>query len=110
MFLRIVILICRYFVEETILPFVLNDRLMENFVEVTRRRVALWFPAVTMPVQRVEETVIEVLFDGYAARLCFDPRQCRWELQTEEERSSGSFDRVTKRLRQLLTKRPSLGL
>lgn len=81
-------------------------RLLENYRLCLLWRLELWF-GPGAEVQRVgSEPVLTVTRDQHSAIMEFHPELCRWTMTSGAVRSEGSFDRASKRLRQLFSGLP----
>ena len=79
----------------------MHDRLMASYSEACRRRLQLWLGDEVS----VEREGLELIgrYRGGVVRLGFVPSQCTWWMEFEGERQTGTFDRLTKSLRQIFT-------
>lgn len=75
------------------------ERLLDNYQECLELRLSLWFDA-KVTVERSAPTTLLATWGNRSATLEFSPRTCRWLLSCGPVRADGSFDRVSKRLRQ----------
>lgn len=75
--------------------------LLENYRRCLQWRLEIWFGTGT----RVDRTgtSLGVEWGEQTATLRFCPARCRWTLTAGEVQTEGSFDRTTKRLRQLFS-------
>jgi hypothetical protein len=81
------------------------ERLMRNYVQACRRRLALWV-SPNVEVELADGCSMEIRLGERKARLEFEPRTCDWTLEVSGEHLCGNFDRMTKRLRQTFTSSP----
>lgn len=77
------------------------ERLLENYHRVLQERLDLWLGRGAA-VER-SGTVFCVVWREQTLRLEFLPEQCQWLLGRPEDGRQASFDRITKRVRQLLS-------
>jgi len=78
-------------------------RLMENYRRACESRLRLW---VSPEVRVIRSSVkcLEVEFASHRLTLTFNPASCEWMLESKTETfESANFDRLLKRLRQLMT-------
>lgn len=76
---------------------------MKHYSQCLERRVRLWFKQEVKVRQRGGDT-LEVENSGYLIHVRFCARSCSWSLLQDEFKMVGSFDRVTKKMRQILSK------
>jgi len=78
---------------------------MSNYTVACRKRMHLWI-SDSVSVESVAENTMEIAYQSHRARLVFEPTRCAWSLHWGSNRLDGNFDRLTKRLRQILTTSP----
>lgn len=79
----------------------MHDRVMANYSEACRRRLQLWLGAEVSVERRGNELVVS--HGEKTVRLGFVFSQCSWWMEYQGDRRAGSFDRLTKGLRQIFT-------
>lgn len=76
---------------------------MENYRRACESRLRLWV-SPEVRVIRASVKCLNVEFASHRLTLTFRPVTCSWLLENQTERmESANFDRLLKRLRQLLT-------
>ena len=80
----------------------LHKRLLEHYLDVCRERLDLWVPRRT-EASLEQPCSVRVTCDDRVVRLSFQPQSCLWIFAFEGEALEGNFDKVTKKLRQVLT-------
>jgi hypothetical protein len=78
------------------------DRLLANYRRCLAWRLELWFPDQA-DLRWLGPRLLQVQRAGRVATLELFPELCRWRLVCGCEQLEGSFDRTTKRLRQLFS-------
>lgn len=81
-------------------------RLIENYRRCLEERLEVWFGGGARLQWDPGQTVFVARLDQRTARLQFLPELCQWRLQSGETSTLGSFDRVSKRLRQIFSGLP----
>lgn len=76
---------------------------MEHYSQCLARRMKHWLRQDVEVSQR-EGDWLEVGYSGCLLQIRFCARSCSWSLVQGEFKMIGSFDRVTKKMRQILTK------
>lgn len=77
--------------------------LLQHYERCLRWRMELWFPEHHL---RREGRVMHARRGDQVATLTFLPDICQWELACESLEMRGSFDRASKRMRQLFSFSP----
>ena len=83
------------------LPFT-SEGVMKNHLAACRKRLKLWV-SDEIVVNALGPLEIAVSHAGRRVVLGFVPVRCQWWLEYSGERVEGSFDRVTKQVRQIMT-------
>lgn len=76
---------------------------MKHYSQCLERRMRLWLKQ-DVEVSQAEGDRLEVRCSGCLLQIRFCAKSCRWSLVQGEFKMMGSFDRVTKKMRQILTK------
>lgn len=84
-------------------PRVPSLRLMENYQRCLRQRLELWFGDSAELLWSTGETGFEVRLGERRAVMKFQSEVCQWRLESADSHAWGSFDRVSKRLRQIFS-------
>lgn len=79
----------------------MHERLMSNYGDLCRRRLQLWLRDEVSVERQASELLVR--YRGREVRLGFVFSQCTWWMEFQDERQTGSFDRLTKGLRQIFT-------
>ena len=75
---------------------------MNNYLQAARERLQLWV-SDDVEVRAASEEELEVLYPGGSLSLKFIPERCLWYLDDPYGSNSSDFDRLLKKVRQLLT-------
>lgn len=78
---------------------------VKNYAECCRKRMHLWV-CEEIEVSRSDSDTLEIRWKDFLATLSFSRRDCSWILAHNDDRTCGTFDRLTKQLRRLLTSSP----
>ena len=81
-------------------------RLLENYRNCLQERLWLWFADDVDIVWNPGRTSSTLRRADWSACLEFLPHECRWRLESGGQCYEGSFDRVSKRLRQIFSGLP----
>ena len=80
--------------------------LLRNYHHCLKDRMDLWFDGRAEVLWEHGETSFALYLDDRSARLQFHPDVCRWSGASGDKHFEGSFDRVSKRMRQIFSGLP----
>ncbi len=83
------------------------QRLLEHYETCLGERLTLWF-GDTAVLKREAPCAFSVQREDLEAKLTFQPECCEWTMLTHSRVETGSFDKMSKRMRQYFSRIPGV--
>jgi hypothetical protein len=78
-----------------------DPRLLDNYRRCLEWRLELWFGHGSLVEH--EGLTLHVTWEQFSASMTMQPELCRWSLLSSHGVAEGSFDRMSKRMRQIFS-------